>query len=201
MSRDAVEFESLYVRERPGGFETGNVWDRRAGADVEKDLVARQNAGPAIVQADLQCLRRHEPPIPDDQFGAGRGEVLHTQIDLAPNHIALAAEDRQHVGCDGTSHYTELPAVLGKMHHPRAPDLGLARHAGDIWAGAADPSALHKGRAPPGLGQVPGDQLASLSAAENQRIEVFALRHELPPGLSVAGRCLRCRRGCETLVE
>jgi len=98
MRRQIVEFESFDVRERPGGLETGNGGHRRMRANVEKNLVAREHSRPAIVQANLQCFRRHKAPVPNDQLGAGRSEVLQMQIDLAPDHVALALQNSSHVG-------------------------------------------------------------------------------------------------------
>jgi len=99
------------------------------------------------------------------------------QIDLAPNHIALAAPNGSHVGRDGTGRHAKLLAVTGEMSDPRAPNLSLARHAGDIGAGAANPSALHKGGTPPRSRHVPSYKLAPLSAPEDQYVKVFEFRH------------------------
>ena len=177
--RQVVELESLDVRQRPGRLETGNGWYCRMRANVEENLVARQHARAAIIQANLQCLWRHKAPIPNDQFGAGRSEVLQMQIDLATDHSALAAQNSRHVGRDGTGCHAELRAVLREVRHPRTPNLGLAGHAGDGGAGAADPAALHKRGPPPRLRQMPSDQLASLSAPEDQYVKVFDLRHDI----------------------
>ena len=176
--RQVVEFERFDVRERPGGLETGNGGYCRVRANVEKNLLARQHAGAAVLQANLQCLWRHKAPIPNDQFGAGRPEVLQMQIDLASDHSALAAQNSRHVGRDGTGCHAKLRAVLREVRHPRTPNLGLAGHAGDGGAGAGNPAALHQRSPPPRLRQMPGDQLTSLSAPEDQYVELFELRHD-----------------------
>jgi hypothetical protein len=80
--------------------------------------------------------------------------------------------------------------VLREVRHPRTPNLGLAGHAGDVGTGAADPAALHKGGPPPRLRQMPSDQLASLSAPEDQYIKLFDLRHDfLRALLDLLSRC------------
>src|SRR5438132_12993402 len=107
-------------------------------------------------------------------------------LDFAADHVALAAEHRRHVGHDGAGHHAEPLAVTREMRYARAPDLGLARHAGDVRTGTADPAALHEGGSPARLRHVPGYQLAALSAAEHQNVEVFEFGHESPP--NAAGR-------------
>jgi len=67
---------------------------------------------------------------------------------------------------------------MSEMRDPRAPNLGLAGHAGDIGAGAANPPALDKGGPPPRLRHVPSYELAPLSAPEDQYVKVFELRHD-----------------------
>src|SRR5439155_3205521 len=47
-----------------------NIGDRRVCADIEEDLVGRQHARPAVVEAHLERFRRHEMPRPHDQLGA-----------------------------------------------------------------------------------------------------------------------------------
>jgi hypothetical protein len=147
-------------------------------ANVEENLVARQHARSAIVQADLQRLRRRKAPIPNDQFGTGRHKVLQMQIHLATDHIALTAEDPRHVGRDGNGFHAELRAVMREMRHPRAPNLGLAWHARDVGARSANPPALHQPSPPPRLRQLSSYELASLSAPEDQYVKMFDLRHD-----------------------
>ena len=169
---------------------------------LRKTWSPRQHARAAIIQANLQRLWRHKAPIPNDQFGAGRSEVLQMQIDLATDHIALAAQNSRHVGRDGTGCHAELPAVLREVRHPGTPNLGLAGHAGDVGTGAADPAALHKGGPPPRLRQMPSDQLASLSAPEDQYIKLFDLRHDFLRALPdlVVGVCLPGCNPCTGVV-
>jgi hypothetical protein len=100
------------------------------------------------------------------------------QIDLATDHIALATQNSRHVGRNRTGCHAELRAMLREMRDPGAPNLGLAGHAGDVRTGPADPAALDKGSPPPRLRQMPSDQLASLSAAKDQYVKLFDLRHD-----------------------
>ena len=169
---------------------------------LRKTWSPRQHARAAIIQANLQRLWRHKAPIPNDQFGAGRSEVLQMQIDLATDHSALAAQNSRHIGRDGTGCHAELRAVLREVRHPRTPDLGLAGHAGDVGTGAADPAALHESGPPPCVRQMPSDQLASLSAPEDQYIKLFDLRHDFLRALPdlVVGVCLPGCNPCTGVV-
>ena len=90
--------------ERPGGLEAGNARNCRVRSEVEEDLVARQQARAAVIQADLERFRRHKTPAPHDQFGAARLVVLQMRRNLAVNHVALALANLCHVGRDGTGH-------------------------------------------------------------------------------------------------
>src|SRR5262245_42173961 len=63
------------------------------------------------------------------------------------------------------------------MRDPRAPNLVLGGQTRDVRAGAADPAALDNGCPPSRLRHVPSQQLAALSAAEDQDLESFLLRH------------------------
>jgi len=185
--RRVIEFERLDMRQRGRGFKAAKLGDGRVRSEVEKDLIGGEQAFSALVQPHLQRLRRHKTCVAADQLSAGRLEILQMQLDFAADHVALATHHCLHVGHDGASHDAKPLAVTREMRHPRAPDLGLARHAGDVGAGAADPAALDEGGSPAGLRQMPGDQLAPLSASEHQDVEVFEFGHEFPPS---ADRCL-----------
>ena len=76
MRRQVVELESLDVRERPGGLEAGNARNRRMRADIEEHLVARQHAGPAVIETAPQASSALQMAGPHDQFGAARLVVL-----------------------------------------------------------------------------------------------------------------------------
>src|SRR5215471_14971407 len=88
------------------------------------------------------------------------------------------------------------------MRDPRAPNLVLAGQAGDVRAGAADPTALDDGSPPPRLRHVPSQQLAALSAAKDQHVKLFRSRHELPPLAGAGnGTFSACLRSCGGLPE
>jgi hypothetical protein len=72
----------------------------------------------------------------------------------------------------GAGHDAELRTVTCQMHDPRAPDLILAGQAGDIRAGAANPSALDHSRPPPRLRHVPSQQLSTLSAPKGSGFQI-----------------------------
>jgi hypothetical protein len=67
------------------------------------------------------------------------------------------------------------------MRDARAPDLVLARHAGDVWTRAADPAAFDDGSAPPRLRHVPGKRFAALAAAGDQEFDMFRFTHGPSP--------------------
>jgi hypothetical protein len=95
-------------------------------SDIEENLVARQQACPAVIQAHLEPFRCYKTPSPHDQFGAGRLVLLQMESNLAVNHVALSLENLCHVSRDGTGRRAELPSVMREMRDPRAPNLILA---------------------------------------------------------------------------
>ena len=97
------------------------------------------------------------------------------QGNLALDHVALALANLRHVGRDRTGdHRAELRGVLRQMRDPRAPNLILAGQASNVGTGAPDPPALDDGSPPPRSRQMPSQQLAAKSAAEDQCVKVFA---------------------------
>jgi hypothetical protein len=101
--------------------------------------------------------------------------------DVAVDHVALALANLRHVCHDGAGHRTELFCVMREIRDPCAPDLILAWQACDIGTGTSYPPALHNSCSSTGVRHMPRQQLASRSAAENQRLIMFRLRHDLPP--------------------
>jgi hypothetical protein len=113
-------------------------------------------------------------------ISARRAVIVQMGCDLALDHVALALHNGRHVDRDGTHHDAELRAVPRQMRDFRAPDLVLARQAGDVGAGATDPAALDDGNPSPRLRHVPCEQLATLAAAQDEDVKLFRLRHGLP---------------------
>src|SRR5262249_27962292 len=74
-------------------------------------------------------------------------------------------------------HQPELRSVVDQVGDPGAPDLVLAGQAVDVRAGAADPFPLHDGRPAPRAGQVPGQELAARTAAQDEDLIAWGLRH------------------------
>jgi hypothetical protein len=149
MWRQVVELQGLNMCEWSGGFEAGNARNCRVRSDVEENLVSRQLACPAIIQAHLECFRRYKTPSPHDQFGAARLVVLQMMSNFAVHHVALALANLCHIGRDGAGRRAEVRGVTRKMCDPRAPNLILTGQAGDIRTGAPDPPALHDGSPSP----------------------------------------------------
>jgi hypothetical protein len=155
------------------GLEAWNARNRRVRSDVKKDLVARQHARPAVIQANFERFRCHETPSPHDQFGAACFVVLQMQGNLAVNHVPLALAHCRHVGLDRTGHGPEPRGVTRQIRHPRAPNLVLAGQAGDVGAGAPDPPALDDGSPSSRPRHMPGQQLATEATAKHQDFKPF----------------------------
>src|SRR5262249_53517065 len=77
------------------------------------------------------------------------------------------------------------PAILGgvayEISDPRARDLVLARHAGDVGTRASNPLTLHHGRSPSRLRHMPGHELAAGPASEDKDFIPFWLSHGFRP--------------------
>src|SRR5262245_29110085 len=97
--------------------------------------------------------------------------------DLGGDHVALALAHHCHVNRAGLKPPAILRGVAHEMGDPRARDLVLARHAGDVGTGAADPLAFHDGSPPSGCCHLPGDELAASSAAKHEDVVPFGLGH------------------------
>src|SRR5262245_49183930 len=67
---------------------------------------------------------------------------------------------------------------MNQVRHLGAPDFVLGGQAVDVRAGAADPAALDDRHAAAGVRQVPGQELPSRAAAEDE--DVILLRHHGP---------------------
>src|SRR5260370_18379009 len=175
MWRQVVELQSLNMCEGSGGLETRNARNCRVRSDVEENLVARQLARPAVIQAHIERLRCHKTPSPHDQFSAGRLVLLQMEINFAVNHVALALANLCHVGRNGTGRRAELRGVMHQMCNPRAPNLILAGQAGDVGAGAPDPPPLHDGSPSPRSRHMPSQYLSTLSTAKDHDFKLFSL--------------------------
>jgi hypothetical protein len=77
----------------------------------------------------------------------------------------------------GSSPQSEPGGVAEKLRDFDAADHVLAGHAGDVGARAADQRALDHGRAPTGLRQPPGEQLARRPTAQNQVLDTLGGAH------------------------
>ena len=88
-------------------------------------------------------------PAAHDQFSTARLVVLQVRRNLTLHHLALAPTDRCHIDRDGTRHRAELRSMARQMRDPRAENLILAGHAGDVDTGAPNPPPLHDGSPPP----------------------------------------------------
>ena len=168
--------------ERPGRVEARDAWNGRVRSNVEEHLVCGQQARSAIcIEAHLERFRRQELPGAHDQLGATGLEALQMQGDLTRDHVALALADLCHIDPHATRRGAALRSMMRKLCHLRTPDLVLVGQARDVGTGAADPSPLHDGGSPPRAGQMPRQQLAPISTAEDQSVEPLCLGHFPPP--------------------
>ena len=181
MRRHNVEFERFDMGQGLRGLEAGNVGNGGARSDIDEDLGSRQRAHAPIVQLHFERFRRDEAPVAHDQFGAAFVVVLHMRGDESFDHVPLALANLAHVDLDWAGHHAELSAVAREMGRLGAMDLILAGQACDVGAGAADPFALDNRDPAARSPVVPGRELAAASAAEDQNVIMFGLRHARPP--------------------
>src|SRR5882672_2580259 len=177
MWRHVVELQRFDIGKRARGLKAWNIRDRRVCPEVEEDLVGRQYARAAVIEAHLERFRSHEAPGPHDQLSAAVLVVAPVPGDLAVDHVTLALANPHHVNRHAAGRRAELRGVLRHMRDVRAPDLVLAGHAVDVGTGAADPLALHDGSPSPRSRQMPGEQLAARATAEDERFEPFRMSH------------------------
>ncbi len=180
MGRQVIQLERLDVGERPRRLETGHGGNCRVRSDIDENALAGQHARSAVVEMHLARLRRHKAPVAHDQLGTRRLVVATMRVDLPLDHVAFAFDDNAHVNRDRAGHDAESCAMACEMRDLGAPDLVLARQAGDVGTGAADPATLDHGSPPSRFRHVPGQQLAALAAAQHQDVELFRLRHNFP---------------------
>src|SRR5262249_8030317 len=137
----------------------------------------------ALVERDLDVPGAREAGASHDELGPARLVGLEMALDQPFDHLALAPPDLGHVHGDATGHGSEAGAIARQLGDLGAPDLVLAGQAIDVGAGATDPAPFHHGRAPAGLAEMPGDELAALAAADHERVVAFRFSHGcLHPG-------------------
>jgi hypothetical protein len=118
--RHVIQFERLDMSQRLRVFQARDRGYSGLCSEIEKDPIARQDAR-ATVSAHLERLWRYETSMPDNQFCAGRGEVLHMQLDLMAYHVTLMAQHSRHIDCDAARDDAERLTMAGEMRHPGAP--------------------------------------------------------------------------------
>ena len=149
-------------------------------SDIDEHAIAGQHARSAVIEMHLERFRCDKAAASHDQLGAGRLVIMQMRVDLALDHVALALDDRRHIGGDRAGHHAEPGTRARQMRDLGAPNFVLAGQTGDVWTGAADPATLDDGSSPPRLRHMPGQQLAALAAAKDQDVELFRLRHDPP---------------------
>ena len=190
--RQAVEFQRLDVRQRPGVREAGGRRDRRPRPDVEEDPLALQHARAAVAQAHLQRFRRHEPPVAHDQLGAALSGTASRCRATSPSTISrlrwrtLAMSTATEPG-----HDPELRGVVQQVGDFGAPDLVLAGQAVDVRAGPADLAALDDRHPAAGAARCQASKLAARPAARTRSSYGSGCRH----GVILQSRRLRDSKG------
>src|SRR5215471_7836280 len=153
-------------------------------ADIDGNFASGQHTCAAVVQGHFNRSWSDKPAAAHDEFGTAGLIGVEVEGDLPVDHVLLAAPNLRHIDRNCAGLCAELSGVAGEMCDARAPDLVLAGQAGDGGTGAADPTAFYDRNALPGSGQMPGEQLATLSAAYDQEIVMFWLGHEFSSSAS-----------------
>ena len=138
----SIELKSLDIGERRGHREALNIRDRRVRPEIESYAIAGQHAGAAVVQFDLDGLRRSEAARTHDQLGAAGFVAVEVHGDQAVDHVALLRQHSLHVDGGGTRHDPKAIGVLNEIGNFRAPNLVLAGQAVGVRAGTADQPAF-----------------------------------------------------------
>jgi hypothetical protein len=145
MQRQMVELQRLDMRQRSRGIEAGNVWKGRVRSEVEEDGVRRKHACASVIQGDLKRFRPRETPGSHDQFRTACLVYLQVRRNLSFNHLPLPLANCTHVNRYRAGRRPELRGVTRQVRNPRARNLILAGHAGDVGTGASNPPPLHDG--------------------------------------------------------
>ena len=151
-------------------------------SDVDHKLSAAKQACAATVQRHLDGFRADETAAAHDEFGTGFVVDLNMMLDLAIDHVLLAAANLRHIGCYPVDESAETGGVPHEMGDPRAPQLILGGQACHGWTRPADPTSLNDGDLLARPGQMPGKQFATLAAAKDDDVESFRLGHGFIPG-------------------
>src|SRR4029077_9582323 len=112
-------------------------------SNIKENLIGSQFTRASVVQIHLKGFRRYETTTAHDQFGATRPVNLQVLRNLAFHHFALAPTNRFHIDSDGIGDRAIVLAVTSNVRDFRARNLILARHAGDVGTGSANPLSFH----------------------------------------------------------
>src|SRR5262245_45548277 len=186
--RQGVELQDLNMGKGPGRLQTGNGRNCGVRADIDDDLAAGQHALATFVEGNFDFFRRNETSASHDELGTAGLIGVEVESDFAVDHVLFAAPNLRHSGRNCAGLCAELSGVAGEMRGARAPDLVLTRQTSDGGTGATDPTALDHNDPLPRSGQMPGEQLAALSAAQDQEIVMSWLGHDFPPLCGFAGQ-------------
>src|SRR5271156_2197415 len=140
--------------------------DGRATSGVNDDILPAQLACASFGQGHLDGFRPDKTSRTHDQFRPGLFVDVEMHIDQASDHLAFAVAHDRHVDARVLLADAEFFAPVEKRGDLRAVNDVLARQAGDVGTGTADPFALNNNGPLPFPGQGPGEILAALAAAK-----------------------------------
>ena len=115
----------------------------------DHNLIAGKHARAAVIQRSFDRFRADEAPGAHSEFGACLLVKTEVMLDLAIDHVLLAAAHPRHVRSHAIHGGAKAARVPDEMRHPRAPDFVLGGQTCHGRARAADPLALHDGNAFP----------------------------------------------------
>jgi hypothetical protein len=119
----------------------------------------------------------NEAAVTHDKLRATLFVIVEMPGDQPIDQLALALQDALHVNGGGTRYHSKPVGVVDEVGDFRAPDFVFAQQAVCVRAGTANPLALDDSGAVTRLGHVPGQIFAALSAAKDEHLILFDLRH------------------------
>src|SRR5207253_2988777 len=153
---------------------------------VEEQSLPFHRSCATLVQTHLKRLRPDEARRAHDQIGTARPVLVQVHGDQPVDQVALALPHAPYVDRRRARHHPERRRVVDQVRHFGAPDLVLARKAVEVGARAPDVPAFHHGGPTPGPGQVPRQELAARSAAQDE-VVVSIGAHLHSPSQRVGG--------------
>jgi len=179
MFGEAVQLEEFDIGEGLGFAQAGDGRDGGVRAQVEEDALADDRARASVVEANLKGFGAGEAGFTHHELSVGFAIVLQVSRDQRFDHLAFAPPDGLHVDRDRTGDGAKLTGMTCEVGDLRAPNFIFRRKAIDVWAGAADPSALDDYGWLAQLRQVPGEIFSTFSATDDYVLTTFGSHRSL----------------------